>query len=270
MIKKLVFILYIILCVFSLNYTVYSEEEPQPQLKDQEPTPEISEEKIEPELQQEEIKPELTEEQVKQLKYYKTQALKALKKGEYPYCAVMFENYLAIKDDDFKVNEYLSQVYIFQKKYTEAALILKKMLELKPEYVSGYINLGRLYRELGFFEESVAALEKALELKKEVEILFQLGLTYERFNKLDKARSIYEEVIYVLPVHAEAHFSLGLLYLREKDYNRAEREIQRAASLKPDREIYYTYLGKINEYKASEPDNESIIIKDNPMMPDNG
>ena len=279
MIKKLAFILYIILFLFSFNRNIFSEEDNSPQLEDQQTITEIIDQEIEPglteetaeiESAEETTETEFTEEQIKQLDYYKKQALKALKKGEYPYCAVMFENYLAIKNDDFKVNEYLSQVYMFMKKYPEAALILKKMTTLNPEYVSGYTNLGRLYRELGLFDESVAALEQALELKKNVEILFELGLTYERFNKLDKARSIYEEVIYILPVHAEAHFSLGLLYLREKNYEKAEREIQRAVNLNPDRQIYQTYLDKIDQYRASEEDNETEKIENLPVMPDNG
>ena len=277
MTEKIIFLLYII--VLSFSYPVYSQEESDAQAVDlevqsglaaQETEAQVLDQESQVEAASSETKVELTEEQLEQLAYYKSQALKALRKGEYPYSAAMFEKYLAVKDDDFKVNEYLSQVYMFTKEYAKAAVLLKKMTQIRPDYVTAYIHLGRLYRELGLFDESVATLEKALELRKNVETLFQLGLTYERFNKLEKARLIYEEVIYIVPVHAEAHFSLGLLYLRERDYERAQREIKRAVNLEPERQVYKTYLDKIDEYKTSEPDNETIEIEANPIMPDNG
>lgn len=276
MIMKLMLILSVILYMVSGNNNLCSAQEaksepaitePAQPLEDKSESETIGSKPAVEDKSKAEHRVKLTQDQLKQLDYYKKQAFNALKKGEYPYCAAMFEKYIAVKNDDFKVNEYLSQVYIFMKKYPEAAQILKKLTELNPKYAAGYVNLGRLYRELGLFDESVASLKKALELRNNVETLFQLGLTYERFNKPDKARSIYEEVIYVLPVHAEAHFSLGLLYLREKNYDKAKREISRAVELNPNRTIYQTYLNKVDKYKES--DNKTPQVKDKMIVPDN-
>ncbi len=186
------------------------------------------------------------EEQIKkQLKFFHKEAFTALRNGEYDYSAVMFEKYLEIKDDNPKMYEYLSQVYTKLEKRPEAIGALRKVIELNPNYDMPYFLLGKLYREIGYYEDSIEYLKKYLDKKKDVNALFELGLTYERTNELAQAKEIYKSVILLKGNHAEAHFSLGLLLFRELKFDKALESIQRAIDLNPDNPLYGIYYNKV-------------------------
>ena len=190
------------------------------------------------------------EETKKQLKFFHKEAFTALRNGEYDYSSVMFEKYLELKDDNPKMYEYLSQVYTKLEKRPEAIGALRKVLELNPKYDTAHFLLGKLYREIGYYEDSIEHLKKYLDKKKDVNALFELGLTYERTNKLDQAKEIYKSVILLKANHAEAHFSLGLLLFRELKFDKALESIQRAIDLNPDNPLYGIYYNKVLDQRG--------------------
>lgn len=207
----------------------------------------------------------LTQEQkdavmAKELEHMKNQALKAMRRGEYPYAERMFQQYIEYDNDDFKIHEYLGQLYMYQKKYDEALPVLQRAVELNPSYVAGHVNLGKIYRDFGYKDLSIQEFTEALKLYKDIDIVFQMGLTYERFNELDKAEELYENVIAVKPTHAEAHFSIGLLHLRRGEFEQAAKKIERALQLEPGNPIYATYLEKA---QALLPAQEPTLPADN-------
>lgn len=196
----------------------------------------------------------------KQLRFFHKEAFTALRNGEYDYSAVMFEKYLELKDDNPKMYEYLSQVYTKLEKRPEAIGALRKVIELNPNYDTAYFLLGKLYRDIGYYEDSIEHLKKYLEKKKDVNALFELGLTYERTNELDEAKEIYESVILLKPNHAEAHFSLGLLLFRELKFDKALESIQRAIDLNPDNPLYGIYYNKVLDQRK-----QSSVLPKSPL-----
>lgn len=199
-----------------------------------------------------------------ELRKYYTEAFNALRKGEYPYAEKMFEKYIQLNPKNMKIYEYLAQMYLHNEQYIDVIRVLKKALEINPSFVKGLVMIAKAYRESGFYEEALKAYDKALTLDKDLEILFQKGLTLERLNEPDKARKIYETVLKADPFHPEAHFSLGLMEFRDKDYDKALKQVKRAVELEPNNPLYALYLNKIQtEYdlysksanKAAEKEN---------------
>ncbi|RJP60795.1 MAG: tetratricopeptide repeat protein [Candidatus Auribacter fodinae] len=179
------------------------------------------------------------------LNQYYTQAFDALRHGEYSYAAMMFEKYLEISETKFKVFEYLTQIYMHTEDYIKAIGVLTRAIHKDPSYLKGYTMLGTAYRESGLYDEAIAAYQRALELKADSDTFLQLGLTYERKNQLDKAEEMYQETLQRNPFHAEAHFSIGLLRYREKDYEDAYKRINLATQLDPKNHLYPIYLEKL-------------------------
>ncbi len=201
----------------------------------------------------------------KQLRFFSKEAFTALRNGEYDYSVKMFEKYLEIKDDNPKIYEYLSQVYTKLEKRPEAIGALRKAVELNPNYITGYFLLGKLYRDIGYYDDSIECFKKYLAKKKDPNVLFELGLTYERTNKLDDAKEIYKSVILVKPNHAEAHFSLGLLLFRELKFDEALESIQRAIDFDPDNPLYGIYYNKVLDQRkqSSTPSKQLPKVVEN-------
>ncbi len=194
------------------------------------------------------------------LDYLKDQAMLAIRKGEYPYAQAMLEQYIELDNEDFKVHEYLSQVYLYERDYQNAMRILERAVNLKPSFVSGHVNLARIYRDYGYEDLAMDHLIDAIQYRKDAYLVHEMGLTYERFNKLDKARQAYNDAIILDPDYAEAYFSLGLLDFRDRNFEDAVKEIQHALFISPDNTQYQTYLDKAQ--KALEM-NAPAVKKDN-------
>ncbi|NWG03558.1 MAG: tetratricopeptide repeat protein [Syntrophaceae bacterium] len=85
--------------------------------------------------------------------------------------------------------------------YEKAAAAYKKVIRLKPAFVSAHTDLGTIYAALGNHEEAVAAFKEAIRIR---------------------------------PTYAEAHYYLGLSYLKMGDKSSAIEEYNRLGSLGSD------------------------------------
>jgi tetratricopeptide (TPR) repeat protein len=82
-----------------------------------------------------------------------------------------------------------------------------------PELSGPYANLGLIHRQTGKSAQSVADLEKAVELSPQrADLHAQLGLAYRMNGEFDKARASYEQAIALDAAYAPAVLNLGILH----------------------------------------------------------
>lgn len=82
-----------------------------------------------------------------------------------------------------------------------------------PELGGPHANLGVVYRQKKKFDESVAALERAVQANPKQPVYFnQLGIAYRMVGQFAKAREAYETAIALDPNYALAHLNLGILF----------------------------------------------------------
>jgi tetratricopeptide (TPR) repeat protein len=82
-----------------------------------------------------------------------------------------------------------------------------------PELGGPHANLGIVYRQRQKFEESVAALERAVQASPKQAVFFnQLGISYRMAGQFKKAKEAYEQAIALDPNYALAHLNLGILF----------------------------------------------------------
>ncbi len=97
----------------------------------------------------------------------------------------IFEKLFRANPNDMFVMYYQSLCYKKLKNFEEAEKMMLWAIEATvPEYVAEmYHHLGQIYGQQRKFAESVAALEKSVELNpKKHEVLFEIATTYEEFN----------------------------------------------------------------------------------------
>ena len=86
---------------------------------------------------------------------------------------------------------------------------------MNPEFEESWASLGTLQRKMNNFEESARSYTKATELKpNRPEILYNLASAYLDLGKLGMAKIYFEKVIELKSKYADAHSSLGTVYLR--------------------------------------------------------
>ena len=104
-----------------------------------------------------------------------------------------------------------SEALFKQGRYLEARAMLQKALELDPEYIPAYINLGLvLFSGLGEF---------------------------------DAARKVLEQAVQIQPTRADAHHLLGKVYLHQQRLPEAIKALGQATLLKPQDWEHAHWLG---------------------------
>ena len=109
---------------------------------------------------------------------------------------------------------------------------IQKGIQLNPYYTWDYpYNLGRAYYALGRYEESISALEKALERNENAApIKLQLIASYVRLGRQDDAEWQAEELQMVNPEETVSHTDRAIP-IADPDFKKAFLDDLRAAGL---------------------------------------
>ena len=113
---------------------------------------------------------------------------------------------------------------------------LEGAIQKKPEIVSFYTSLARLYEEENRFAQAIRFLEKnRARVVEDENALYYLGYLYDRVGNKAGGVAIMEEILKKSPENANALNYLGYTLLEEgKDLASAEAYILKAIELKPN------------------------------------
>lgn len=146
----------------------------------------------------------------------------------------------------------------------EAERGFKALTQSHPALGGPHANLGVIHRNAGRVAESVAALEKAVELSPDQPLYFnQLGISYREAGQFTKARGAYEKAISLDAQYAAPHLNLAILndlYLREP--GRALEGYEQYLVLTGSKDA--TVAKWVTELKNRKPEKTSLAKKEQP------
>lgn len=120
-----------------------------------------------------------------------------IKMARYDLAEKYLEELLKSKDQKTRIEAELDLglIYLKQGKYTEAEMILLKVLEKDSENWQANFRLGLVYIEKGEYEKAVASLKKALSkaspLSQKAEVYYNLGLAYYKKGDIGSAKDAW-------------------------------------------------------------------------------
>ena len=145
---------------------------------------------------------------------------------------------------------WLAKLDYDAREYTPAISRLRHVIELDPNMMRAYNNLGLCYDALGQFDEAVQSFTRAIELNRKQEHPsawppLNLAVSLISLNRLDEALARLHEALRYNPKFPQAHYQLGLVLEKERKFEEAIAPLQRAIELDPSYpEPHYT-LGRI-------------------------
>jgi TolA-binding protein len=86
----------------------------------------------------------------------------------------------------------------------------------------------------GRYEEAQQKLEKAIAIKEEASLHYELGLIAMQRDNLDLAQKHFERAVQLAPHKADYWASLGWLHLQKDETERAKQLFKKALSLDPN------------------------------------
>jgi len=153
-----------------------------------------------------------------------------------------FEIAVRLQPDNFRALANLGVAYAKFGFYNKSMIALKKSIEIR-KYHKTYDKLGLVYDELSMEEEAIESFKEAIKLNpRYAKAHNDLGTIYGKIGEFDLALEEFNAAIKIDKDYADAHFNKGILleFLGEED--KARKEFDIALKLEPENELYWQKL----------------------------
>lgn len=143
--------------------------------------------------------------------------------------------------------------YLEKGEYKGAEEEFKKAIEQNPDKFEPHYGLGLAYLKVGKLAPAAKELITAIKLNPaSIEAHYSLGVTFQQMGKFDLAMEEYFIVMKALkekklPPAPELYDNIGLIYLSQKEYDKAVYAFKRATQISGNYYPAYINLGKAYE-----------------------
>jgi adenylate cyclase len=150
---------------------------------------------------------------------------------------------------------------------------LKRAIELKPGYATAHEWYALLLGVRVRLDEALREMQTAYDLDPlSPSVNNGLSRVYHFRHEDEKALAQAKKIVELEPGYAEGHFTLGMTYMRMKDFKNSEKELTKAIELSGRRPVMLGMLGRLlvahgkeNEAKALLSELESAPINNDKL-----
>jgi tetratricopeptide (TPR) repeat protein len=142
---------------------------------------------------------------------------------------------------------YLGTFYEEEEQFEKAELAIQEAIKLEPDNPRYYFRLGVVYDKSNKKEASMDAMRKVISLDpKHSNALNYLGYTYADLGQnLDEAEQLILEALKYKPDDGYITDSLGWVYYKKGEFEKALEYLQKAIGIVPDDPIMLEHLGDV-------------------------
>ena len=145
---------------------------------------------------------------------------------------------------------YLGRAYYARFRLGEARQAFQKILVLDPANARAENNLGLILETEGKPVEAIAAYRQSILWQEQTSQISEqpyvnLGNILAEQNRPQEAITPLERAVALAPKNAYCHMTLGVLYRKIGEVEKAKRELVRATELEPDNAIAHYQLGRL-------------------------
>jgi tetratricopeptide (TPR) repeat protein len=142
---------------------------------------------------------------------------------------------------------YLGTFYEEEEQFEKAELAIQEAIKLEPDNPRYYFRLGVVYDKSNKKEASMDAMRKVISLDpKHSNALNYLGYTYADLGQnLDEAERLILEALKYKPDDGYITDSLGWVYYKKGEFEKALEYLQKAIGIVPDDPIMLEHLGDV-------------------------
>jgi len=162
-------------------------------------------------------------------------------RGEYDKAARAFAMELKSNPDNATLYFYHGQSLARLKLYAKAIDDFSRAIDLKKDFIDAYINKALSYAAINNFNEAQKILKQSLKFAHDNPgIFYNLGIIALKQKQYDYAINNFSQAIALKPNLTNAYINRGISYLKTGDPEKAVQDFTQAVALNPtDPEIYY-------------------------------
>ncbi|KAI8593966.1 hypothetical protein BDZ88DRAFT_3091 [Geranomyces variabilis] len=159
-----------------------------------------------------------------------------------------FTRLIELNPNDYDAYVYRSRANAHLGRYEDAFLDLSTAVKINPAHPAIFFHRASLLRARNPFKaiEDYSVVLLLEDSNLSVEAYYQRALLYYTLQQYENAASDLETVIRIAPQRAQAHLTLGILYMRYfNDLNEALKCFDRSITIKPTQTFAYLCRGDL-------------------------
>ena len=183
-----------------------------------------------------------------------------LRKGELKKARAAFEKYVALLPNQPNPLNCLGEFLLFAGNYDQAITTLQQSLKINSDFPVTYGDLGDTYLAKGMYSQALRSYERYIALSpsevEQSEGHFLMGKLYYLKGDYAKAIQKCQQALKLNPQMIEAHWILGLTFVKKEMFDQAESEVLTIKKLMEKTETedlkthYYHLLGELSLSKG--------------------
>lgn len=149
-------------------------------------------------------------------------------------------HYVKMKEDAKQVKAYYRQADTLrkQKKYKDAILYYKKVIDIDFKYRAAHFNLGFCLVELGRYEEAIEPYNTAIKLDRNEKVpYYNKGIALAALGRYKEAIASYNKAIELDPKYTSTYNNRGNALRNLGRYEEALASYNKAIELKPNYQL---------------------------------
>lgn len=163
--------------------------------------------------------------------------LSYLLNGQASEAYVEFQKAIKLNPKNKDTHNYLGHINANWKKYDESIAHYKRAISIDPDYSGAMNNLGVVYLDIKEWDKAISSFSAALEnpLYTTPERAYtSMGYAYYMNGNYHEAENAINNALIRNPVYPLANFTLGLVYLKLADDEKAIKEFITAIAISPE------------------------------------
>jgi tetratricopeptide (TPR) repeat protein len=185
-----------------------------------------------------------------------------LKTGDLSQAFESYEAALSLDPKCVHCMRQLAKIAAGQKDQEKALAYLIKAKRQVPNDPDVLFELGKTCMELDLLEDSLPALQRAVQLRPQNDsYAYVLGSAYVSKKQYEQAGKVFELLLKKHPRDPVLNYAMGSLLFLEVKLDDAAPYLRRSIELQPDQSAAYYYLGLIAEGKGQDSEAVSIFQK---------
>jgi tetratricopeptide (TPR) repeat protein len=150
-----------------------------------------------------------------------------------------YEKALLCDEKSEYIMRSLAFLYIRMDRWNQAADILENIITNNPDDTENRLLLAKVYTSMGQEDKAVAIYKALLEIKEDHDTLLMLGMLYVQQKNYDEAQKVLNRILRLEGDSYMVHYSLARLYRELQYYDKAATSYEKALELNWSESLAY-------------------------------
>ncbi len=151
-----------------------------------------------------------------------------MQRGTLSKAAELYKQIIAAMPEDLESRAQLAHIYSRQNKHDVAIAEWKALREADPENTKYQDGLVSAYQSADKIDDAIELAQEFIETEENYVHFVRLAKVYASGDRIDEAIATYQRAIEINPGDGKVYQELAQLYMRQKDFESAERMFQSA------------------------------------------